>query len=582
MRDTGEIAPAALALHWAEGALQGLLADVALALGLDEVQAHLHNLLIYGPGQFFKPHQDTEKHPGMVATLVLVWPSAHIGGALRVVHGADEGRLQSHHLQVDSLRWCAFYADCQHEVLPVQEGWRVVLSFDLVVPARMRQGEAAAAPALVRALREQCFPEGEPSTQPWVFLLDHEYTEHGLRWQLLKGLDRARVAALRSAAQELGLVMHLALAEIHESWTATLRYRGRWYQSEERPPWPRQLPVFVQACEAAGLPAVLLDQLLAQCLALRIARDREQATQTPTERNSAWRWRAQHTAELAQALAHASDRAKRWARLAGHVHMHAGLYPLLRLRQLLQAFPPQAADLPDLQGLRAAVLQALAQALHTPQPPADDHRLQGLEWTCRCKDCQAVIAWAEAPDGYSLTLPMAEARRSHVQEMLRQTGTPLSCDTVKQGSPYKLVIKKPAGLHAQRSAQRRQWQEDWEALGAGDGGAAGQRPSNHPSSAAAPNSCSRPVPAGRAARPNSTQAMKTQPSKATKPIKSSNRNIMCASTATRKYRNMKARLRTHGGVANPRDSNGYRCGLRLALGANPSLSSCSDTSVSLY
>lgn len=108
MRDTGEIAPAALALHWAEGALQGLLADVALALGLDEVQAHLHNLLIYGPGQFFKQHQDTEKHPGMVATLVLVWPSAHIGGALRVVHGADEGRLQSHHLQVDSLRWCAF------------------------------------------------------------------------------------------------------------------------------------------------------------------------------------------------------------------------------------------------------------------------------------------------------------------------------------------------------------------------------------------------------------------------------------------------------------------------------------------
>ena len=582
MRDTGEIAPAALALHWAEGALQGLLADVALALGLDEVQAHLHNLLIYGPGQFFKQHQDTEKHPGMVATLVLVWPSAHIGGALRVVHGADEGRLQSHHLQVDSLRWCAFYADCQHEVLPVQEGWRVVLSFDLVVPARMRHGEAAAAPALVRALREQCFPEGEPSTQPWVFLLDHEYTEHGLRWQLLKGLDRARVAALRSAAQQLGLVMHLALAEIHESWTATLRYRGRWYQSEERPPWPRQLPVFVQACEAAGLPAVLLDQLLAQCLALRIARDREQATQTPAERNSAWRWRAQYTAELAQALAHASDRAKRWARLAGHVHTQAGLYPLLRLRQLLQAFPPQAADLPDLQGLRAEVLQALAQALQTPQPPADDHRLQGLEWTCRCKDCQAVIAWAEAPDGYSLTLPMAEARRSHVQEMLRRTGTPLSCDTVKQGSPYKLVIKKPAGLHAQRSAQRRQWQEDWEALGAGDGGAAGQRPSNHPSSAAAPNSCSRPVPAGRAARPNSTQAMKTQPSKATKPIKSSNRNIMCASTATRKYRNMKARLRTHGGVANPRDSYGYRCGLRLALGANPSLSSCSDTSVSLY
>ena len=52
-----------------------------------------------------------------------------------------------------------------------------------------------------------------------------------------------------------------------------------------------------------------------------------------------------------------------------------------------------------------------------------------------------------------------------MQERLQQADAPLRCETVKQGSPYKLVIKKPAGLHAQRSAQRRQWLEDWEALG---------------------------------------------------------------------------------------------------------------------
>lgn len=668
VRDTGEIAPDALTLHWADGALQRLQADVARALGLPEVRARLHNLLVYGPGQFFKPHQDTEKYPGMVATLVLVWPSAHIGGTLRVVHGKQQGSLQSQHLQAGSLRWFAFYADCQHEVLPVQEGWRVVLSFDLVVPAQTQHGEAPAVPALVRALRAQCFPDGEPSTQPWVFLLDHEYTEHGLRWHLLKGLDRPRVAALRSAAQQLELVMHLALAEIHESWTATPRYRGRydedgdpepdeliedsmaldfwvdadgrvlkrqplhvdvnaaqsftdtgedylvneeyegymgnygetldywyrraalvlhtpqaeqaarfvtdfdaaladalalarggdqpalterlqggmaelvhqlqdddarrlwppyaelaaalpdgalalqlcegfdwtrlqaadapalvgvvqahgsawgaallqawaqdrhggrWHQSEEQPPWPRQLPAFVQACESAGLPAALLDQLLAQCLELRIARDQVQKNHTPAQRHAVWCWRARHAAELAQALAHASDRKRCWALLAGHVHTHAGLYPTLQLRALLQALPAQAADLPDLQGLRAEVLQALCQALQTPQPPADDHRLPNIEWICRCQDCQSVIAWAEAPGGQGLTLAIAEARRSHVQERLQQADAPLRCETVKQGSPYKLVIKKPAGLHAQRSAQRRQWLEDWEALGGG-------------------------------------------------------------------------------------------------------------------
>jgi hypothetical protein len=46
-----------------------------------------------------------------------------------------------------------------------------------------------------------------------------------------------------------------------------------------------------------------------------------------------------------------------------------------------------------------------------------------------------------------------------------------------------------------------------------------------------------------------------------------------ASTATRKYRNMKARLRTHGGVATLAKAYSLRCGLRLALGTKPSLSS---------
>ncbi len=54
------------------------------------------------------------------------------------------------------------------------------------------------------------------------------------------------------------------------------------------------------------------------------------------------------------------------------------------------------------------------------------------------------------------------------------------------------------------------------------------------------------------------------------------------STPTQKYRNMKARLRTHAVVANPRHSLSYVCGLRLALGVNPSLSFCSDTSASKY
>lgn len=228
VRDTGELRADKVALQWADGASDALQAELASALGLQQIEARLHNLLVYEPGQFFKPHQDTEKHPGMVGTLVLVWPSPHIGGELVVRHGSEQAHFASQHLKADAIRWCAFYADCRHEVLPVTEGWRVVLTFDLVLPAQKATTHAPVPPALLHALRQHFFPSTGPALRPWVFLLDHEYTERGLHWPLLKGADRPRVAALSAAAEALGLTVHLALAEVHEQWTASVDGAGRW------------------------------------------------------------------------------------------------------------------------------------------------------------------------------------------------------------------------------------------------------------------------------------------------------------------------------------------------------------------
>lgn len=245
VRHTGEVSADLVGLDWQPGAFAALKRDVAQALGVAQLDAWLHNVLIYGPGQFFKPHQDTEKHPGMVATLVLIWPSPHIGGTLRVQLGQQHTELASQHLQAPALRWFAFYADCRHEVLPVEEGWRVALTFDLVLPAQAKR------PAVPTALREALqtglrqhfkLDNDPPSLDPWVLLLDHEYTEHGLRWPLLKGDDRWRVAALQAAAETVGLSMHLALAELHQSWTAQSAPRSRWHRDDDdAAPEPDQL-----------------------------------------------------------------------------------------------------------------------------------------------------------------------------------------------------------------------------------------------------------------------------------------------------------------------------------------------------
>jgi hypothetical protein len=46
-------------------------------------------MLVYGKGQFFLPHQDSEKDDAMVGTLVVSLPSAHTGGELVVEHGGQ-------------------------------------------------------------------------------------------------------------------------------------------------------------------------------------------------------------------------------------------------------------------------------------------------------------------------------------------------------------------------------------------------------------------------------------------------------------------------------------------------------------
>lgn len=90
VRDTCEITANKLEISYDEKKFTDLLDTVCQDLGLPsqaKLSAHLQNMLIYGPGQFFKSHQDSEKLEGMVASLIIVLPSAHIGGHLIIRHG---------------------------------------------------------------------------------------------------------------------------------------------------------------------------------------------------------------------------------------------------------------------------------------------------------------------------------------------------------------------------------------------------------------------------------------------------------------------------------------------------------------
>ena len=683
VRHTGEISADLLSLDWQPGAFAALKQSVAQALGVEQLDAWLHNLLIYGPGQFFKPHQDTEKHSGMVATLVLVWPSPHIGGTLRVQLGQQETVLSSQHLQAQDLRWFAFYADCRHEVLPVQEGWRVALTFDLVLPAQAARPAVPARlqTALEHALRQQFALDGDtPGMAPWVLLLDHEYTEHGLRWPLLKGDDRWRVAALRAAAEALGLRLHLALAELHQTWSAEPAPRSRWsrHGDEDDPQrgelideslsldfwvdehdqvgprsslsvrlddttsftetgsahlvdeqyegymgnygdtldywyrraalviqsplaverdrfaldfdaaladlqrlarlpeesatlagrvqvaartlagqvsargrtlldayaeiaaalpnseaatallagfdpsgflaedaavlarlqhargtlwlrtvlqrwndpqarrfaavtgwrvqwgshlslsalWPTPLPAFTQAALDAGWSLVLLDDWFDACLAALKRFDQARVQAKPANRMQLQPAMLQAVDELAQSLVlRADDGIEDLRVLIDHVLAHPGLYPATQLAPFVQSVGALSRQWPQDRLLHDRVTEALRNALNEPLRDLTDHRLCGVEWVCRCKDCMVMIPWAESASAEPLVLAMAEPRRQHVQSQFEAAGAPLTATTLRQGSPHKLVLRKPGDLQARDRAAREAWRRDLAMLG---------------------------------------------------------------------------------------------------------------------
>ncbi len=132
VRDTWEIPRHLVRAEWNDAMLKVILATVKEELGLPNaagLTADLHSLLVYEPNQFFLAHQDSEKSDDMVGTLVVTLPSSHTGGELMV--GLDE-EWKAYRGSRTALSLVAFYADCRHEVLKVQSGYRITLTYNLL------------------------------------------------------------------------------------------------------------------------------------------------------------------------------------------------------------------------------------------------------------------------------------------------------------------------------------------------------------------------------------------------------------------------------------------------------------------
>ncbi|KAJ7203498.1 hypothetical protein GGX14DRAFT_461354 [Mycena pura] len=198
------------------------------------LRAEMYKLNVYGPGCFFKPHQDTPRAQNMIGSLVIFFPTAHEGGELVLTHGEDKFTFDSaaelvNHKSGPAVAYIAFFSDVKHEVLPVRSGHRVTLTYNLFVDHA--ESGALTLPHVVPTPVEREFESGLVSLlDDRTFLPKGGFLGFGLAYKypmptldecqlppmlhLLKGRD----ARIRTAATRLGLPVHAKIVYDAGSW----------------------------------------------------------------------------------------------------------------------------------------------------------------------------------------------------------------------------------------------------------------------------------------------------------------------------------------------------------------------------
>lgn len=221
--------------RWSE-VLADLVVQITrqLGLGKSRVTAELYKFLIYEAGSFFQAHRDSEKADHMFATLVIVLPSAHEGGELIIEHAGEQTVLRFDGKDaLYAMRYAAFYADCRHEVKPVQQGYRCCLVYNLMLQQAEQQPAAPQHQQQLQALSDYLRTHFQAHPGDKLILdLKHQYSATSLAFTHLKNEDYAHVDILRKAAQQADCHIYLALLTHWQSGDVSYDY-DLYYDDED-------------------------------------------------------------------------------------------------------------------------------------------------------------------------------------------------------------------------------------------------------------------------------------------------------------------------------------------------------------
>lgn len=160
----------------------------------------------------------------MFGTLVIQLPSNYKGGQLVVRHQGKKETFDFSGIKGSTgFHYAAFYADCQHEILEVTQGYRLCLIYNLIykgpgappVPADNRELVAQ----VVGSMTEWAADDSGPLMM--AYLLEHQYCDASLSFGTLKNTDRAVADLLQNARREMNFDLYLTTVTKTECWSGS-------------------------------------------------------------------------------------------------------------------------------------------------------------------------------------------------------------------------------------------------------------------------------------------------------------------------------------------------------------------------
>lgn len=102
-----------------------------------------------------------------------------------------------------NVHYSAFFADCEHEIRPVNEGYRLALIYNLIAqntPQVLKPPDnSASVQNVVDAIR--AWGQDAEGPEKLVMPLEHQYCTKSLSFQSLKGSDIGTIHTILQAAR---------------------------------------------------------------------------------------------------------------------------------------------------------------------------------------------------------------------------------------------------------------------------------------------------------------------------------------------------------------------------------------------